>query len=298
MKVVITTPTGNVGSRLVRLLLQAGVRPTLLLRDPDRLDAETRELVDTVQGDQLDAGDVLRATEGADALYSVDPPVDDEDPIATYARAGSHAARAIQEHAIARTLFQSSVGAEKRHGAGEIDGLARTEEQLDETGASVLHLRCGFFFTNLLMDPAALEEGVLRVAMSVDAPMPWVDPRDIGDVAAARLLSTGWVGPPRAGRARPGGPQLRAGDGDRQAGDRTAVARRAGPGRRRPRGVARGRTRGRAGRGGPRHVHRPARELHAREPAHDHHHHPDHARRLGARASASRRADLDDLTDR
>lgn len=122
MKVVITTPTGNVGSRLVRLLLQAGVRPTLLLRDPDRLDAETRELVDTVQGDQLDAEDVLRATEGADALYSVDPPVDDEDPIATYARAGSHAARAIQEHAIARTLFQSSVGAENATARGRSTG--------------------------------------------------------------------------------------------------------------------------------------------------------------------------------
>ena len=62
-------------------------------------------------------------------------------------------------------MFQSSVGAEKRHGAGEIDGLARTEETLDATGASVTHLRCGFFFTNLLLDPGALEEGVLRVIM-------------------------------------------------------------------------------------------------------------------------------------
>lgn len=82
----------------------------------------------------------------------------------------------------------------------------------------MLHLRCGFFFTNLLMDPAALEEGVLRVAMSVDAPMPWVDPRDIGDVAAARLLSTGWSGRHVQAVHRPGGPQLRAGDGDRQPG--------------------------------------------------------------------------------
>jgi uncharacterized protein YbjT (DUF2867 family) len=58
----------------------------------------------------------------------------------------------------------------------------------------VLHLRCGFFFANLLMDPAGLEEGVLRVTWPVDAPMPWVDPRDIGEVAAARLLSTDWSG--------------------------------------------------------------------------------------------------------
>jgi uncharacterized protein YbjT (DUF2867 family) len=194
MKIVVTTPTGKVGSRVTQLLLQAGVRPTLLLRDAAKLDGEMRERVDVVQGDQFDPEVVLRVTEGADALYWVNPPVLGEDTVAAWARAGSHAARAIEEHGISRTVFQSSVGAEKRHGAGEIDGLARTEELLDETGASVLHLRCGFFFTNLSMDPRALEEGVLRVTWPMDAPMPWVDPRDVGDVAAARLLATDWSG--------------------------------------------------------------------------------------------------------
>jgi uncharacterized protein YbjT (DUF2867 family) len=195
MKIVVTTPTGNVGSRVVRLLLQAGVRPTLIMRHPDKLDAETAAHVDVVQADQLVADDVLRATEGADAMYWVDPPADvDDDPVAHYERAGSHAARAVREHGIARTVFQSSVGAEKRAGAGEIDGLARTEQLLNATGAAVTHLRCGLFYTNLLLDPGALEEGVLRVTVPVDAPMPWVDPRDIGDVAAARLLSTAWSG--------------------------------------------------------------------------------------------------------
>lgn len=97
---------------------------------PEKLDEQTAKLVDVVQGDQLDKDDVLRATEGADALYWVDPP-GGEDPIATYALAGSHAAAAIREHGITRTVFQRSVGAEKRVGAGEIDGLARTEELLD-----------------------------------------------------------------------------------------------------------------------------------------------------------------------
>jgi uncharacterized protein YbjT (DUF2867 family) len=192
MKIVVTTPTGNVGARVVRLLIQAGARPTLLLRDPAKLDPATRERVDTVQGDQRDEDVVLAATDGADALYWVAPLTDDPDPIESWTRMGAIAARAVRENGIARTVFQSSVGAEKRSGAGEIDGLARTEELLDATGASVLHLRCGYFFTNL--DASSLEEGVLRVGWPVDAPMAWVDPRDIGDVAAARLLSTTWDG--------------------------------------------------------------------------------------------------------
>lgn len=200
MKIVVTTPTGRVGSRVVRLLLQAGTRPTLLLRDPARLNPETRALVDCIVADQRDGDAVLAATEGADALFWVSPPTEDEDPIAAHAAMGAIAARAVVEHGIGRTVFQSSGGAERRTGAGEIDGLAATEVALDETGGSVLHLRCGMFFTNLLLDPRALEEGVLRVTFPVDLPLPWVAPRDVGDVAAARLL-TRMAGP--AGASRP-----------------------------------------------------------------------------------------------
>lgn len=193
-KIVVTTPTGHVGSRVVRLLLQAGVRPTLLLRDPAGLDSATRDRVDLVQGDQGDADAVLRATQGADRLLWVDPPTPDDDPVAGHARMGANAARAVKENGIAHTVFLSSVGAEKRHGAGEIDGLARTEQALDATGANVLHLRCGYFYTNLLMDLDSLREGVLPAPWPLDFTMPWVDPRDIGDVATARLLAGNWSG--------------------------------------------------------------------------------------------------------
>jgi NAD(P)H dehydrogenase (quinone) len=194
MKIVVTTPTGNVGKRVTKLLVQAGVRPVALARDARRLEDGVREHVDAVEGDQRDRDYVLRATEGAAALYWVSPPTGDEDPVEAHERMGEVAAQAIREHGIDRTVFQSSVGAEKRSGAGEIDGLAAIELALDETGASVTHLRCGFFFTNLLLDPQALENGVLYVTRPPDAPMPWVDPRDIGEVAAARLLSTEWSG--------------------------------------------------------------------------------------------------------
>lgn len=194
MKVVVTTPTGNVGSRVVRLLIQAGVRPTLLARRPERLDAATREHAEVIGADLADATAVLSATRDADALFWVAPPTDDPDadPVAWYAGLGAIAARAVTENRIGRTVFLSSVGAEMRSGAGEIDGLARTEELLDATGAMVLHLRCGYFFTNVGLD--SVREGVLRAPMALDYAMPWVDPRDIGDVAAARLLSAGWSG--------------------------------------------------------------------------------------------------------
>lgn len=196
MKIVVTAPTGHVGSRVARLLVQAGVRPTLLARHPLRLDRALSEQANVIEADLSDADAVVRATQDADALLWVAPQTTDPsaDPVAWYARLGANAARAVTENRIGRTVFLSSIGAEMRSGAGEIDGLARTEELLDATGATVLHLRCGMFFTNLLWEVDSIRQGVLKASMALDYAQPWVDPRDIGEIAATRLLSAGWSG--------------------------------------------------------------------------------------------------------
>ncbi|WP_424185958.1 NmrA family NAD(P)-binding protein [Actinokineospora sp. G85] len=191
--IAVTTPTGHVGSRVVRLLVQAGVRPRVLARDPARLD--TTLPLDIRQGTLDDATYLREATAGVQSLFVVDPtPHAHPDPIAESAAFGDRVARAVRANGIRRVVFLSSVGAELRHGVGHIDGLARIEEGLDATGVDVAHLRAGYFFTNLLMDPDSLAAGTLPTNFDPGAPMPWVDPRDIGDVVAARLLSSAWSG--------------------------------------------------------------------------------------------------------
>ncbi|HEY5820873.1 MAG TPA: NAD(P)H-binding protein [Propionibacteriaceae bacterium] len=194
MRIAVTTPTGNVGRHVVPMLIRSGLRPTVLVRSPARLDPAVAHEVDAVVVDQGDGDAVVAATRGMDALFWVDPPTMAADPIAEFARVGAIAARAVEENGISRVVFQSSIGAELRHGVGEIDGLARTEEVLEETDAAVLHLRCGYFFTNLLLQLDAVRRGVLQVVVPLDQPLPWVAPRDIAEVAVLRLLSPGWTG--------------------------------------------------------------------------------------------------------
>ncbi|MGW9631838.1 NAD(P)H-binding protein [Agromyces sp. NPDC055520] len=194
MRIAVTTPTGNVGRHVVAMLVRAGVRPLVLARDPDRLDPGIRLLVDAIAVDQFDAEAVSAATSGVDALYWVDPPAASADPLDDYRRATASVVRAVERNGIARVVFQSSVGAEKRHGAGEIDGLAATEVALDATGADVTHLRCGYFFTNLELQLDEVRSGSLQIILPVDQPMAWVAPRDIAEVAATRLLSPEWNG--------------------------------------------------------------------------------------------------------
>jgi uncharacterized protein YbjT (DUF2867 family) len=199
LTIAVTTPTGNVGSHVVRMLCQAGVRPRLLLRNPGRLDADVRDQVELAVGDQRDADYVAESTRGVDAVFWVHP--DDwslPDPDADAERTGEGLAAAMRQNRIARVVFQSSIGAELRHGAGFIDGLARIEQRLDatrdETGTALLHLRCGYFMTNLLHDLDGLRAGRLTTIRPLDEPMPWVDPRDIATVATVRLLAEDWTG--------------------------------------------------------------------------------------------------------
>ena len=192
MTIAVTAATGHVGSRAVQVLVQAGVRPTVLIRDPAKLPAAVRDLVDVAPGDLRDAAYVTEATRGVDALLWIVPEsFTADDPVAEMAGIAANGAVAITANGIGRTVLISSVGAERRHGAGMIDGLARAEELLTGAGP-VCTLRCGYYFTNLLGSLEEMRAGTLTTTRPADAPMPWVDPRDVGEVAAARLLTGQW----------------------------------------------------------------------------------------------------------
>lgn len=194
MTIAITTPNGNVGHHLTRMLVRAGIRPLLLTRHPDSIAPELDPFVDVARADSHNSDEVVAATRGVDAIYWVDPSVMSEDPLGDYARATGALVRAVEANGIRRVVFQSSVGAEKRHGVGEIDGLAATEVALDALDIDVTHLRCGYFFSNLLLSVESLRAGRLTTVLPLDARMPWVAPRDIAEVAAMTLLNREWSG--------------------------------------------------------------------------------------------------------
>jgi uncharacterized protein YbjT (DUF2867 family) len=192
--IVVSTPTGNIGSRVVHVLIQAGVSPTLLVRDPSRLPDAVRAASVVKQGDLADASFVKEATQGADALFWLIPTnYASADPVGSILEMGRVAAAAMRENAIGRTVFLSSSGAEGR-GNNLIGALGQVEEMLNATGRPVLHLRPGYLFTNLLTSLEEIQAGVLTTTTPLDHKAGWNDPRDVGEIAAARLLFESWSG--------------------------------------------------------------------------------------------------------
>lgn len=192
-RIATTAPNGNVGRHVVHDLVRAGVRPRVLAHRPGSLDPALADHVDVVVVDLADAGALEQALAGVDSLFVTIPSVMSADPLGDYGRYGAAITSAVTQAGVARVVLQSSIGAELRGGAGEIDGLAVVEQLLDEAPAAIVHLRCGFFFTNLLLQLDQVRAGEVPVVMPTEAPLAWVDPRDIAAVAVGWLLRDDWT---------------------------------------------------------------------------------------------------------
>lgn len=197
MSIVLTTPTGHIGSRTVERLLEAGADDiTVLVRDPAKLPENVHGRV-TVQQGNLEDGDFVRAaTRNADALLWVTPPNYSATNVrALYQRFADNVSEAVRANQISHVVNISSAGAHQAQGLGPVSFLQLIENRLNETGANVLHLRPGNFMENFLFQLDALRhQGSVYLPAPGDVPYPMIATRDIGDVVAARLQDRSWTG--------------------------------------------------------------------------------------------------------
>jgi uncharacterized protein YbjT (DUF2867 family) len=193
MSLAITAPTGNIGSHLVRRLLDAGADLTLLVRHPDKLSEDVRDRVTIRQGALEDKAFVQRATQGAEALFWLAPPNLAVPSVKAYYDSLEDAAvHAVQTNRIPHVVFISSGGGGIRN-AGQVSCLYHIEDALNATDANVLSLRCGYFMENFLAQLQPLrQEGAFYGLNRSSLPLPMVATRDIADVAALNLLDRSW----------------------------------------------------------------------------------------------------------
>ncbi len=198
-RIAITTPTGNVGSKVAaRLAGKPGIELVLLVRDPTRV----QDLVDrgarAVATDLGSLDDVLAATEGADALFLLTPQTfrEDEPIVAGYQRYGRIAAEAVKANVIGHVVHQSGFVTDGAIPGGPIiEGLAEVEKLLDEAAVNVTHLRAAFFFENYLGQLEGIRgAGQVYMPVRADTVLPMAAATDIADVAVRELANTSWTG--------------------------------------------------------------------------------------------------------
>ena len=72
--IVVTTPTGKIGSQVLPLLLAANEAVRVVVRDASKLPAEVRDRVEVVTGSLDDQTVMEKAFAGAESAFLVVPP--------------------------------------------------------------------------------------------------------------------------------------------------------------------------------------------------------------------------------
>jgi len=195
MSILVTTPTGNIGSRVTARLIEERAEVSVLARKPETLPAGVRAHATVHTGDLENPDDLIQALAGCDALFFLIPPnMQAADWRAWQRQLAQNAVEALRATGVDRVVFLSSTGAQHDE-VGPISGLGEAETKLAEVVPNLVRLRAGYFMENFLQfaGSIATEQAVYH-AFPPDMSWPIVATRDIGDVAAEYLLDRSWTG--------------------------------------------------------------------------------------------------------
>lgn len=181
MNVLLTTPSGKVGSEVAKLLRQQGVRYRLGVRDV----AKAQAAFPGSEVERFDYGDEATfqaALAGMDAVYLASPAGADAAPekrLVDVARSAG----------VKRIVKLSAMGVENTDVA-----LRQVEKHIEASGLEWTHLRPNWFMQNYATQQAqAIRSGVLAEPAG-EGKTAFIDARDIAEVAVKALTGSGHNG--------------------------------------------------------------------------------------------------------
>ena len=194
--IVVTTPTGQIGSGVVRHLMNAGEPLRLIARHPERLPAHLRARAEVVTGSHDDNAVMDRALEGAESLFLVVPPsFTTQDNLAHTLAFTRPACRAILKHRPRRVVAVSAIGRGLDLREGPISASLEKDREIERTGVDFRALWCPGFMENMLSQLVPLKRfGSFSWPGRPDLKLPLVATRDIAAVASRLLRDRTWTG--------------------------------------------------------------------------------------------------------
>ena len=185
MKYLITGATGDVGSKVVRQLLQRGERPRVFVRDAAKVRTLFADRVEIFVGDLSDPASLATALHGVDALFLVNsgpriPALDDL------------AAKACKAANVSLLVKLSSLDIEQSLAIGAWH--ERGEAAVRASGVPFTFVRPTGFMSNLLTWARSIKaEGVVRSSAG-NGKRPFIHSEDVAAVAVHALTTRDSIG--------------------------------------------------------------------------------------------------------
>jgi uncharacterized protein YbjT (DUF2867 family) len=196
--IVVTTPTGHIGSQVLKDLLSKSEPIRIIVRNPDRLAPEARERGEVVVGSHGDSAAVTRAFQDADSVFWVVPP----DPRAAsvdaaYVDFARPAVTALRQQGVKRVVGVSALGRGTPWAthAGLGTASLAMDDLIASSGVSYRALTMPSFMDNLLRQVEPItKNGVFSLPIDGDRKLPSAATCDVARVAARLLLDHSWTG--------------------------------------------------------------------------------------------------------
>ena len=151
--IVVTTPTGKIGSQVIPHLLAANEAVRVVARDPSRLAPEVRNRIEVVTGSLDDEVIMQQALEGAESVFLVVPPsFTDNNDAEYYLRFTRPALMAIKSQRVKRVVDMSVLGrgTELAKKAGPITASLAKDKEIERSGVDYRALWCPALIENML----------------------------------------------------------------------------------------------------------------------------------------------------
>ena len=188
--------TGNVGGATAQTLLAAGKRVRGIVRDKSKAAYLAKQGVELVTGDISDTESMVKAMQGCEGVFVMNPPNFAPKPGFPEAKASlSNIHAALAKATPQKAVYLSSIGAQHNRGLGLITQSHMLEETMGKLPVANAFIRAAWFLENYQWDvPSARESGQIDAYLEpVIRGFPMVATQDIGELAAKTLLES-WKG--------------------------------------------------------------------------------------------------------
>ena len=194
--IVITTPTGAIGRKVLKKLVDAGQTLRVIVRDPAKIPEDLRNRVEVIEGSHGEAGVVNKAFAGADSVFWLVPPNFHATSLEqAYAGFTQPAAEAIRKHGVKRVVVVSAIGRGWPRDTGFISASIAMDDVIQGTGVSCRVLTMPGFMDNMLRQVQPIKnQGIFFGPLDPDRKDPYCSTVDIATVAAKWLLDSSWTG--------------------------------------------------------------------------------------------------------
>jgi len=196
--IVITAPTSNIGSQVLKNVLDDGLPVRVIARDPSRLPSAIRDHVEVVQGSHSDISVLNQAFASAETVFWLVPPDPKAKSVdAAFLDFSRPVCEAIKSQRVRRLVAVSALGrgTPLADNAGLVTASLKMCDLIANTGVSLRALTMPSFMDNIIRQIKSIRrQGVFFSPISADRKLPTCATRDIASVAARLLLDPSWSG--------------------------------------------------------------------------------------------------------